>query len=268
VLADRVALITGAVRGIGFSIARKFAEHGCHIVLNTHRDLSEYEGGAERVASIADLGVECRALQADVTSSQEVTDLVDGTIREFGKLDILVNNAAFAPHPKSLFDIPEEEWDRTLAVNLKGPFLLCREAGRHMVSARYGKIINISATSGMSPVVNLAHYNSSKAGLHMLTREVALELAAFNVTVNCICPGIIQTELVESVIPSGVSKERFFRKFGEMNIPMARVGQPEEIANAALFLASEQSSYVTGDILMVSGGSPLYRTRLPEPDSP
>jgi 3-oxoacyl-[acyl-carrier protein] reductase len=267
VLSDRVALVTGAARGIGFSIARKFAEHGCHIVLNTHRDLSEYEGGTERVESIVDLGVECRVVKADVTSGQEVADLVNGTITEFGKLDILVNNAAFAPHPKSLFDIPEEEWDRTLAVNLKGAFLLCREAGRHMVAAKYGKIINISATSGKSPVVNLAHYNSAKAALHMLTQEVALELAPFNVAVNCICPGIIQTELVESVIPPGVSKERFFKKFGEMNIPMARVGQPEEIANAALFLASEMSSYITGDILMVSGGSPLFRTTLPQPDN-
>jgi 3-oxoacyl-[acyl-carrier protein] reductase len=266
-LDNRVALITGAARGIGFAIAKKFAEHGCDIVLNTHRDIGEYEGGTERVKRIADLGVQCRAVKADVTSSQEVADLVNGTIAEFGKLDILVNNAAFAPHPKSLFEIPEEEWDQTLAVNLKGAFLLCREAGRHMVAAKYGKIINISATSGMSPVVNLAHYNTSKAGLHMLTQEVALELAPFNVAVNCICPGIIRTELVESVIPPGVSKERFFKRFGETNIPMARVGQPEEIANAALFLASELSSYVTGDILMVSGGSPLFRTTLPQPDN-
>lgn len=267
-LDNHVALVTGAARGIGFSIAKKFAEHGCDIVLNTHRDLGEYPGGAERVKSLEDLGVRCRVMKADVTSSREVADLVNGTIAELGKLDILVNNAAFAPHPKSLFEIPEDEWDQTLAVNLKGAFLLCREAGRHMVAAKYGKIINISATSGMSPVVNLAHYNSSKAGLHMLTQEVALELAPFNVNVNCICPGIIQTELVESVIPPGVSKERFFDAFGKMNIPMARVGQPEEIANAALFLASELSSYITGDILMVTGGSPLFRTNIPQPEHP
>ncbi|MBW1944976.1 MAG: SDR family oxidoreductase [Deltaproteobacteria bacterium] len=261
-LKDRVAIITGAVRGIGLGIAKKFAENGCHIVLNVHPDQSEE--GVKKAKDIEGLGVTCMSVGADISDSKQVADLVRKTIGTFGKTDILVNNAAVAPHPKSVIDIPEEEWDLVLAVNLKGAFLLCKEVSPFMKQAGYGRIINISATSGIAPTIRDAHYNSSKAGLNMLTKDVAVELAPFNVTVNSICPGIIRTELTESVVPPGVDKTEFFASITKVNIPMERPGYPEDVANAALFFASDLASYVTGETLLVAGGAPLFRARIPE----
>jgi len=261
-LKDRVALITGAVRGIGFGIAKKFAENGCQIMLNVHPD--QHEKGINQAKRIEDFGVTCHAMGADVSDSKQVAGLVKKTIDAFGKVDILVNNAAVAPHPKSVIDIPEEEWDLVLAVNLKGAFLLCKEVGPFMKQAGYGRIINISATSGLTPTIRDAHYNSSKAALNMLTKDVALEFGPFNVTVNSICPGIIRTELTEAVCPPGVDKTEFFASITKMNIPMERPGYPEDVANAALFFASDLASYVTGETLLVAGGAPLSRAKLPE----
>jgi 3-oxoacyl-[acyl-carrier protein] reductase len=261
-LKDKVAIITGAVRGIGFGIARKFAENGCHSVLNVLPDQSEE--GVKKAKDIEDLGVTCMCVGADISDSTQVADLVKKTTEAFGKVDILVNNAAVAPHPKSVIDIPEEEWDLVLAVNLKGAFLLTKEVGPFMKQAGYGRIINISATSSLAPTISDAHYNSSKAGLNMLTKDVAVELAPFNVTVNSICPGIIRTELTESVVPPGVDKTEFFAHITKVNIPMERPGYPEDVANAALFFASDLASYVTGETLLVAGGAPLFRARITE----
>ena len=261
-LKDKIAIITGAVRGIGFGIAKKFAENGCHIVLNVHPD--QHEDGINQAKRIQDFGVTCHAVAADVSDSKQVAGLVKKAIDAFGKIDILVNNAAVAPHPKSVIDIPEEEWDLVLAVNLKGAFLFCKEVGPYMKQARYGRIINISATSGLTPTIRDAHYNSSKAALNMLTKDVALEFGPFNVTVNSICPGIIRTELTEGVCPPGVDKTEFFASITKVNIPMERPGYPEDVANAALFFASDLASYVTGETLLVAGGAPLSRARIPE----
>jgi 3-oxoacyl-[acyl-carrier protein] reductase len=259
-LKGRVAIITGAVKGIGFGISKKFAENGCHIVFCVHHELQEYPGGLDKVKSIEKCGVTCHVVQADVSNAGQVSGLVKDVMDRFDKVDILVNNAAYAPHPKSIIDIQEEEWDAVLSVNLKAAFLLCKEVGPHMKAARYGKIINISAISSMFPLISEVHYNSSKAALNMLTKDVALEFAPFNINVNCICPGVIQTELIEKVVPEGMSKEAFFDAFAKKIVPMERVGQPEEIANAALFLASEMGSYVTGEVLAVAGGVPLRRS--------
>jgi len=263
-LKSRVAIITGAVKGIGFGIAKKFAENGCHIIFNVHRELKEYEEGYSKVRSIEELGVKCHVVQADVSDSKQVANLVKETIDVFAKVDILINNAAFAPHPKSIIDIPEEEWNKVLDVNLKAAFLLCKEVGPYMKQAKHGKIINISAVSGLAPLINDAHYNSSKAALNMLTKDVALEFAPFNVNVNCICPGVIATELTETVVPEGMNKTDFFDTFAKNNVPMEKVGYPEDIANAALFFASELGSYITGEVLVVGGGVPLFRSRTPE----
>lgn len=263
-LKDRIAIITGAAKGIGYGIAKKFAENGCHIVLNVHRDMKEYEGGLEKIKAIESFGVKCVAIKADVSNSKEVKEMVKETVSRFEKIDILVNNAAFPPHPKSLVDIPEEEWDQVLDVNLKGTFLMCKEVVSYMQKAKYGKIINISAISGLMPVIPDAHYGASKAGIQMLTQDLALDVAPLGINVNCICPGVIITELLEKVVPPGMDKNAFFDKFAKVNIPMQRPGYPEEIANAALFLASDLSSYITGQILVVAGGAPLTRTRSPQ----
>jgi NAD(P)-dependent dehydrogenase (short-subunit alcohol dehydrogenase family) len=262
-LKERVAIITGGAKGIGYGIARKFAEHGCHIVLNVHRDIETYEGGPEKVKGLEGLGVRCRVVKADVSDSAQAAGLVEETVKEFGKVDILVNNAAHAPHPISIIDLPEEQWDSVLSVNLKGAYLLCKFVGPHMKKAGYGKIVNISAVSGTSPLISNAHYNSSKAALNMLTKDVALEFAPYGINVNCISPGIIVTELLETVIPEGIDKQAFFDRFARHNVPMQRVGYPDDIANAALFLASEMSSYITGEVLLVAGGVPLFRSAMP-----
>ena len=133
-----------------------------------------------------------------------------------------------------------------------------------MQKVKYGKIVNISAVSGLMPVIPNAHYGASKAGMQMLTQDLALDVAPLGINVNCICPGVIITELLEKVVPPGMDKNAFFDKFSKVNIPMQRPGYPEDIANAALFLASDLSSYITGQILVVGGGAPLTRTRPPQ----
>lgn len=262
-LKGRVAIITGGAKGIGYGIAKKFAEHGCHLVLNVHRRLDEYEGGPEKVKSLEGFGIKCHVVMGDVSESGDAKRLVQETVQNFGEIDIVVNNAARAPLPKSIIDVTEEEWDTVIDVNLKAAYLLCREVGPYMKKARYGKIINISAVSGTAPLISNVHYNSSKAGLNMLTRDVALEFAPFNINVNCISPGIIVTELLETVVPKEMEKEIFFDGFAKHNVPMMRVGYPVDIANAALFFASDMSSYVTGEILLVAGGVPLSRSHMP-----
>jgi NAD(P)-dependent dehydrogenase (short-subunit alcohol dehydrogenase family) len=259
-LQGKVAIITGAAKGIGYGIAKKFAQNGCNIVLNTHHDITEYEGGLQKVEALERHGIKCIAVKADVSDSKEVAGLVKTAMDKFGKIDILINNAAQAPHPKSIFAITDQEWDRVHNVNLKAAFLMCREVGPYMKEVRYGKIVNISAVSGTTPLINDVHYNSSKAALNMLTKDVAMELAPFNINVNCICPGIIVTELTETLVPPGVDKSAFFDQFAKRYVPMQRVGSSEEIGNAALFFASELSSYVTGEVLLVAGGIPMMRT--------
>jgi len=262
-LKGKVAIVTGAVRGIGFGIAKKFAENECNIVMNVHREIEEYEEGPRNIETIKRLGVKYLVVKADVSDSGQVANLVKKTVDTFGKIDILVNNAAFAPRPKSILDIPEEEWDKALSVNLKGPFLLSKEVLPYMKKVRYGKIINISAASGITPLITDAHYNSSKAALNMLTKDMALEFAPFNINVNCICPGIIVTELVESLVPKGMDKAAFFEAFSKNAAPMQRVGYPEDIGNAALFLASDSANYITGEVIVVGGGVPLFRATPP-----
>jgi NAD(P)-dependent dehydrogenase (short-subunit alcohol dehydrogenase family) len=258
-LKDRVAIITGGARGIGKGIALRFAKEGCAIVV---ADLLAEEA-KQTVAELKKIGREAVSLPCDVSDSRQVQAMVDQTISMFGKVDILVSNAARAPFPKSIIDVTEEEWDAVIDVNLKAAYLLCKEVGPYMKKARYGKIINISAVSGTAPLISNVHYNSSKAGLNMLTKDVALEFAPFNINVNCICPGITVTELLETVVPKDMSKEAFFDSFAKRNVPMMRVGYPEDIANAALFFASEMSSYITGEVLLVAGGVPLSRSHMP-----
>jgi 3-oxoacyl-[acyl-carrier protein] reductase len=263
-LKDRVAIVTGAAAGIGFGIAKKFAENGCHIVLNVHRDLTEYPGAVERTKILQSSGVKCLVVKADVSDSKDVSRLVKEAFSAFGKIDILVNNAAYIAPRKTVFEIPEQEWDRVLAVNLKGPFIVSKEVVPYMKEAGWGRIINISAVSGTAPLAAFAHYNASKAGLNLLTKDMALELAAFNINVNCICPGLIHTELAESTSPEWMEKMAFIQQFAKDNVPKQKPGYPEDIANAALFFASELSSYVTGEVLLVAGGVPLMRSRIPK----
>lgn len=254
-LSNRVAIITGGARGIGRGIALKFADEGCSIII---ADVL-VEEARKTLEEISEKGREAIFVQCDVSNSRQVQDLVEQTINRFGKVDILVNNAGISGAIKSIVDVSEEEWDRLLAINLKGVFLCCKAVVPYMKKKGYGKIINISSSAAIAPPAPLIHYSASKTGVLGLTRDLALELAPLNICVNAILPGLIPTDMWDNlqVFPPGVKKEDVFAEMGKMLAPMQRVGTPEDIAGAALFLASDLSAYVTGDRIIVGGGYPL-----------
>jgi 3-oxoacyl-[acyl-carrier protein] reductase len=250
-LSDRVAIITGGARGIGKAIALKFAEEGCSIVI---ADMIE-EAANETVREISKLGREALFVPCDVSNSRQVQAMVKQTISKFGKIDILVNDAGTGAKPKQIAEVSEAEWDRTLAINLKGVFLCCQAVVPFMKEKRYGKIINMSSIAAISPVSPVS-YTSSKGGVLTLTIDVAMEVAAYNVCVNAILPGLTRTDMVDEFVPPGMSKDEYYDQMGKALVPMRRVGRPQDIAAVALFLASGLSDYVTGDRIIVAGGAP------------
>jgi NAD(P)-dependent dehydrogenase (short-subunit alcohol dehydrogenase family) len=252
-LSNRAAIITGGARGIGRGIAYKFAEEGCSPAI---ADLEDEEA-EKTLAEISKKGGDGLFVKCDISDRIQVQDMVTRIIKTFGKVDILVNNAGIGPLPRSIADVSEEEWDRVLAINLKGVFLCCQAVVPHLKEKGFGKIINISSMAALAPPAPNIHYSSSKAGVLGLTRDLALELAPFNICVNAIVPGAIRTDMYDRLIPPGASKEGFFTELGKSVAPMQRIGTPEDIAGAALFLASDLSGYVTGDRIIVGGGSPL-----------
>jgi NAD(P)-dependent dehydrogenase (short-subunit alcohol dehydrogenase family) len=251
-LKDQLAIITGGARGIGRGIALKFAEEGCSIVIVDVLMREAKKTEAEVMAR----GREGLAIQCDVSNSGQVKDLINAIIQKFGKVDILVNNAAFGPPVRSFVDIPEEEWDKVIAVNLKGVFLCCQAVIPHMKERGYGKIINISSGAAVSPPLPMAHYTASKAGVLGMTNDIALEYAQFGICANVIMPGPVRTELWEPNIPPGANKDEFFKKLGKI-VPMKRVGIPDDIASVVLFFASDLSRFVTAGQIHVGGGLPL-----------
>ena len=185
--------------------------------------------------------------------------MVEKTISKFGKVDILVNNAGIGHEVKSITEVTEEEWDRVLGVDLKSAFLCCKAVVPCMKEKRYGKIINISSMAAIHPPAATIAYTAAKAGILGLTIDLALELAPFNICVNAILPGAIITDMWDFHLPPGLSKEDFHRQMGKIFSPMQRMGTTDELAGAALFLASDLSSYVTGDRILVGGGAPLVQ---------
>jgi len=240
-LKDRIAVVTGSGRGIGEAIAMKMAEEGAHVVVS-----DVMVDDAERVAeAIRGMGRRALVVKTDVSNKESVQAMVDRTLQEFGRLDILVNNAGIT-RDALLHKMTEEQWDAVIAVNLKGVFLCSQAASRPMVEQQYGKIINISSR-GMLGNVGQANYSASKAGVAGLTRTLALELARYNINVNAVAPGFIDTPMTQA-IPDKV-KEKFIS-----SIPLRRIGQPRDIANVVTFLATEEASYVTGQVIFVCGG--------------
>lgn len=261
-LSDRVAIITGGAKGIGRGIALKFAEEGCSIAI---ADISLKEAN-DTLAEVTKREREGLAIPCDVTNGQQVRDAVDKVISKFGKIDILVNNAGGMPSaPPPLEDITEEDWDKFQALNLKSVFLFSQAVVPHMKERRYGKIINLSSVGAINPPAHAIHYNTAKAGVLGFTLDLAHALAPFNICVNAILPGPIKTAFYDPMIGSMTDKEKeaFFEELGKTDVPLQRVGTPEDIAGAALFLASELSSFVTGEALKVSGGSPLRPSHTP-----
>ena len=250
-LEGRVALVTGAARGIGAEIAAEFARAGARVGV---LDLEEQQAG-DTVTAISEAGGQAIALGADVADVSLVEAAVARVAEELGGLDILVNNAGVL-RDNLLFKMTEDDWDTVMNVHLRGTFLVTRAAQRIMVERRYGRVVNLSSTSALGNR-GQANYSSAKAGLQGFTRTVAIELGPFGITVNAIAPGYINTSMTRGTAERlGVAVEERQATVAA-RLPVRRVGQPSDIANAALFLAAEASGFVTGQVLYVDGGQTL-----------
>jgi NAD(P)-dependent dehydrogenase (short-subunit alcohol dehydrogenase family) len=254
-LENRVAIVTGGAKGMGRGIALKFAQEGCDVVVN-----ALHIQGADKVAEeVRALGRKSLAIKADISNNAEVKGMVDETIKEFRKIDILVNNAGgvMGVQGGDTDTATEEDWDKVLSVNLKGAFLVCMAVIPHMKEKNYGKIINVSSMGAVSPSVSVLHYHAAKAGILGLTLNLAFELAPHKIYVNAIVPGPIETPFWDALQPPGPERDAFFEALVKKEIPLGRMGTPEDIAGPALFLASGLSDYVTGQIIYAAGGQPL-----------
>ena len=254
-LENRVAIVTGGAKGMGRGIALKFAQEGCDVVVNA----LHIEGARQVAEEVRALGRKALAIKADISNNTEVKAMVEETIREFGKIDILVNNAGgvMGVEGGDTETATEADWDKVLSVNLKGAFLVCMAVLPHMKVKKYGKIINLSSMGAVSPAVSVLHYHSAKAGILGLTLNLAFELAPQNIYVNAIVPGPVETPFWDALQPPGPERDAFFKEMVKKEIPLGRMGTPEDIAGPALFLASGLSDYVTGQTIYVAGGQPI-----------
>jgi 3-oxoacyl-[acyl-carrier protein] reductase len=241
-LEGRIAVVTGAGRGIGASIATKLGEAGCNLVIS---DINK--AGAQATADrIKDFGRDAIAVQSDVSQLDQAEDLVKESVAKFARIDILVNNAGIT-RDNLVMRMNEAEWDSVLSVNLKGTFNCIKAVTRTMMKQRSGKIINISSVVGVMGNAGQANYSASKAGVIGLTKSVAKEFGSRNIQVNAVAPGYIQTDMTKDL--SDAAKEAFITI-----IPLQRAGQADDVANGVLFLASPLSDYTTGQVLHVDGG--------------
>ncbi|MBR3408785.1 MAG: 3-oxoacyl-[Paludibacteraceae bacterium] len=241
-LEGKVALITGAARGIGREIALKFAAEGCDIVFT---DIALNEAAVATRDEIARMGVQVRAIASDASNFEAAHEVVEQVVKEFGHLDILVNNAGIT-RDTLLMRMTEEQWDLVLNVNLKSAFNFTHAVTPHMMRQRSGSIISLSSVVGLNGNAGQANYAASKAGIIALTKSVAKELGARGIRANAIAPGFILTDMTKAL------SEETLKQFVQL-VPMRRGGEPEEVAKVALFLASDLSSYVSGQVIQVNG---------------
>ena len=244
-LANKVALVTGAAKGMGKAHALALAKAGAKVIL-TDIDFQEVQKSAQE---ILDLGFEARAYKLDVINKTEIDQVFDQVFDIYKRLDILVNNAGILLS-KPFLEITQEEWDKVLSVNLRGQFLCAQKAAFLMKQNNWGRIINISSIASGEVGKGLAqsaHYAASKGGVKALTETLALELAQYNITVNAIAPGAIETDMTKNIAEE--EKQRILN-----SIPLKRFGKPEEVASLAVFLASEEASYLTGSTIYIDGG--------------
>lgn len=245
ILQNKVAIITGSSRGIGKTIAQLFAREGASVVVN-----AVSEAGVRKVCEeIEAAGGKCLGVAADVSKAVNARTLADKTLAAFGHIDILVNNAGIS-RPFPLLELSENEWDAHMTVNVKTQFLCCQAVAGHMISRKSGKIINISSVAGHVAIPNFTAYSTSKGAVLMLTRALAVELGKYNINVNSVSPGLTMTDMSTEVMRKepDIFAERVLR------IPLRKVNDSEDIANAVLFLASAAADRITGQDIAVDGG--------------
>lgn len=242
-LLNKVALITGGASGIGESITRELAKHQARVVINYNRSAQKAEALVEEIKK---QGGEAIAIQADISNFDDAKRLVDTAVSTFGSLDIVVNNAGITDD-SLILRMSEEQFDKVINTDLKGVWHVCKHAARALLKSSSGRLINITSVSGMVGNMGQSNYSAAKAGVIGLTKTLAREFASRAVTVNAIAPGFIETAMTEKLDKDIVDA------FME-TIPLKRFGKPEEVAYAVLFLASEEASYITGQVLSINGG--------------
>ncbi len=243
-LQNKTAIITGAASGIGRAIALVFAKEGAKVIV---ADCSE-TGGQETVQMVEKAGGAAVFVKTDVSKAQDIGQMVRVCLENFGKVDILVNNAGILKMGP-LHQTSEQDWDAVLNVNLKSVFLTCKAIIPEMLKQGKGKIVNVASIAGLVGFENIGPYCASKGGIIALTREMALEYAKNKINVNCIAPGVIKTAMTEDMLEDPKIRQGF-----EAAMPYPRLGEPEDIALAALYLSSDESDFITGEILVVDGG--------------
>lgn len=247
-LREKVAIVTGGASGIGRATATLFAKEGAKVVI---ADVARDEG-AKTAKAIAENNGVAIFVETDVSKASNAKRMVETTVKEYGKIDILFNNAGVY-FEKTLADTTEEEWNRVIDVNLKSVFLCSKYAIPKMLPNKGGVIINTASILGLEAQARMAAYCASKAGVVLLTKTMALDYGPYNIRVNCVCPGTIETSMHKAFLANLADPDRAIQEMLK-NIPLRRFGQPEDVARAALFLASEESSYLTGVALLIDGG--------------
>ena len=244
-LEGKVAIVTGGAQGIGKGIVERYVKENAKVaIFDIDKDMLE-----ATEAEMKNMGGDVITFTVDVLSKEQIFNAVNAVADKWGHIDILVNDAGICPWADFL-EIPEEDWDKVMGINLKGYFLMSQAVGRIMSKQKDGgSIIHMSSVNGLAAEAQIAHYNVSKGGINMLTMSMALELAKYNIRVNAICPGFIDTRLNRS----DIENEEWLKEYLK-TIPMGRVGKPSDIASAAFFLASDDSAYITGHLLVVDGG--------------
>ncbi len=248
-LKGRVAIVTGGAKGLGRAFALKLAEEGARVMVVTRKDMANLE---KTVQQIKDLGGEAALFQADVARETDMLNMAEATNKAFGRIDILINNAAIYDgiKRKPFYEIDPDEWDLVMTVNVKGAFLAARAVFPYMKAQGYGKIVNLSSEVFYTGSNGFAHYVASKGGIIGLTRALAVELGPHNICINCVAPGFTDTEASRGLAD--------VTKYDTSKTPLRRLERPEDLTGAALFLASTESDFITGQTILVDGGRAMH----------
>lgn len=247
-LANKVALVTGATGSIGSSITRLFAREGASLIL-IGRDKNRLDTLSSEVSK--NYSMDALAIKTDITDEEEVQAAINLALNKFDRIDILINNAGFTNDPIEFHKMSDNLWNELIDTNLIGTFRVTRSILPYMMERRYGSIVNVSSVAGMRAIdkVPLAVYNSTKAGVIMFSKSIALEYAQYNIRCNVVCPGTVRSKFLEPYM-----EDEEARRILNSNQPLGRIGEPDDVANAILYLASDEASWVTGSVLVIDGG--------------